>query len=255
MEGVSIIIPVFNKLEITRKCIDHIREFNKNYVFEIIIVDNGSTDETPDVLSKGKDLIYLRNTENLGISKGCNIGSKTAGNRVLCFMHNDVFIFKKNWIAEIHDFISKTPNVGIVGLYGAKTLRKDGSFRGKTIVHSKKDSPSIVKSFERVAVVDGLLMAIQVSVFEKIGGFNEVFPIHYYDKDISLRAFKNNFVNYVLNIPYEHQCAVSRKEIKEENKIREEARNVFIKIWEDFLPMDVNTWQEKLTCIFKGVVK
>lgn len=251
MEGVSIIIPVFNKLEITRKSINHIREFNKNYAFEIIIADNGSTDETPDVLSKGKDIIYVRNTQNLGISKGCNIGSKTAGNRVLCFMHNDVFIFKKNWIAEIHDFISKTPNVGIVGIYGAKTLRKDGSFRGKTIVHSKKDSPSIVKSFEKVAVLDGLLMAMQVSVFEKLGGFNEVFPIHYYDKDISLRAFKNNFVNYVLNIPFEHQCAVSRKEIKEENKIREEARNIFIKIWEDFLPMDVNTWQEKLTCIFR----
>jgi len=68
MEGVSIIIPVFNKLEITRKCIDHIREFNKNYAFEIIIADNGSTDEIPDVLSNDKDIIYIRNQENLGIA-------------------------------------------------------------------------------------------------------------------------------------------------------------------------------------------
>ena len=107
----------------------------------------------------------------------------------------------------------------MVGLYGAKTLRRDGSFRGKTIVHSKKGSPS-TRTLERVAVVDGLLMATQGTVFKKIGGFNELFPIHYYDKDISLRFLKNNFDNYILPISFEHRCATTRKEIEDRKSTR-----------------------------------
>ncbi len=263
MEGVSIIIPVFNKLEITQKCISHIKEFNKKCTFEIIIVDNGSTDETQQFFSSlpfNSPLIkggyrgvitYIRNEKNLGLSKAYNQASKVAKCNIFCFMHNDVFVFEENWMDKIRNFIIKTPNAGVVGLYGAKTMRIDGSFRGKTIVHSKKHNPSIHKPFEKVAVVDGLLMAMHRSVFEKAGGFNEVFSIHYYDKNISLRVLKNNFMNYVLNISFEHRCATTRRDIKKDTEIRDEAQKQFIEIWRDFLPADVSTIIEKLSCIFK----
>lgn len=250
IKGVSIIIPVFNKFEITLQCVNHINEFNKNGNFELVIVDNGSTDRTSQVFSTINDIVYIRNDNNLGIAKAYNIGSKIAKNEVLCFMHNDVLIFKNNWVAKTHDFLLENSQAGIAGLYGAKVLRDDGSFRGKTIVHSKRGSSSIKRNYEKVAVVDGLFMAIQKSLFDRIGGFNECFPVHYYDKDLSMRSAKYGYINYVLSIPFEHLCATTRKDVKAEGKIRYEAQKKFIEIWSKSLPFDVCTLREKILYIF-----
>ncbi|MBI5055810.1 MAG: glycosyltransferase [Nitrospirae bacterium] len=260
MEGLSIIIPVFNKLETTVKCVNFINEHNKDCSFEIIVVDNGSTDETPRTFEVGAgfkpaldsgQITYIRNEQNLGVAKALNIGAKAAKYDVLCFMHNDVFVFREGWTGAIHNFISTTVNAGVAGLYGAKTLRKDGSFRGRTIVHAKKDSPAIKRPFEKVAVVDGLLMAMSKTVFEKIGGFHEDFRMHYYDKDISMRAVKDRLDNYVLNIAFEHACGTTREQIKTDDSIRDEAQEKFIEIWKHSLPVDVSTWRERIGYLLK----
>ncbi len=251
MQGVSIIIPVFNKAEVTMKCINYIREFNKKNTYEIIVIDNGSTDNTPELLSKDEGLVYIREQKNIGISKAYNNASKIAKNNIFCFMHNDVFIFEKGWAVKIKDFLLRTRDAGITGFYGAKRIRKDGSFRGKTIVHSKKGSSLMRKSFEKIAAVDGLLIAVQKSVFEKTGGFNEDFPIHYYDKDISLKSLKHGYCNYALSVPFEHLGA-TRKGVTEENEIRDESQKKFIKIWSEFLPVDVSTLREKFLYAFRS---
>ncbi len=260
MEGLSIVIPVFNKIESTVKCINSIREFNMDCAYEIIVVDNGSTDETQGFFSGSSSpgnrdargfsddekIIYIRNEENLGVSRGFNMGAEAAGYNILCFMHNDVFIFMDNWAAVICDFLVRTANTGVAGLYGAKTLRKDSSFRGKTIVHSMRGRPSFHKHSEKAAVIDGLLMAVRRPVFERIGGYCEDFTFHFYDKDISLRSLKNGFDNYVLNIPFEHACATTRKEIKDDERIRYEDKKRFLEKWSGHLPADVTTWREKI---------
>lgn len=263
MEGLSIVIPVFNQIESTEKCISSIRNCNKDSIYEIIVVDNGSTDNTEQFFSSfssgsstGKDyygeiITYIRNEENLGVSKALNRGAGAAKYSMLCFMHNDVFVFRDNWTAIITEFIKGTPNTGIVGFYGAKTMRKDGSFRGKTIIHSMKSKPSIRRKYEGVSVVDGLLMAMHRSVFEKGGGYYEEFPVHFYDKDISMRAVKNGYDNYVLNVPFEHVSATTRKEIQKDNAIRDEAQEKFIAIWSNYLPADVTTWREKISYAVK----
>jgi GT2 family glycosyltransferase len=254
MEGISIIVPVFNKIETTVKCIDAIRQRNAGSSFEIIIVDNGSTDETREVFTLRAGLkpapTYIRNSENLGVAKAFNIGADAAKYDIFCFMHNDVFIFKDHWIAALQDFIVRIPNAGVVGLYGAKTLRKDGSFRGKTIVHAKKNNPAIHGSFEKVAVVDGLLMTMKKTAFKKTGGFCEDFGVHYYDKDISMRAMKSGFDNYILSIPFEHECNTTRSQINKDDLVRDAARNKFTGMWKGFLPADVTTLRERIGYLF-----
>jgi len=261
MEAVSIIIPVFNKIESTLKCVNSIREFNKDREYEIIVVDNGSTDSTPQVFSGGKASAegllrgrfkYIRNSGNLGVSRALNLGAEAAGYGILCFMHNDVFVFQEHWTSVIGGFINEMPDAGVVGLFGAKTMRTDGSFRGKTIVHSKRDNPSMRKPFERVAVVDGMLMAIKKSVFKETGGLFNDFTIHFYDKDLSMRTLKNGYVNYVLNIPFEHHCGTTRSIIDKENRVRGEAKKKFMEIWHKQLPVDVTTWHERISCFFKA---
>lgn len=263
MEGLSIVIPVYNKIESTRKCINSIKEANRGCAFEIIVVDNGSTDETEDVLSSppfnappekegsGGGVIYIRNKENLGVSKALNKGAGIAKYDILCFMHNDVFVFQENWAAAISRFVTDTEKAGVVGLYGAKVMRKDGSFRGRSIVHAKKDKPSITRGFEKVAVVDGMLMAMHRRAFEKARGFCDGFTIHFYDKDMSLRAYRNGFENYVLNIPFEHYCATTRSEIIREDTVRDEAQENFKELWSHYLPVDVSTWRDRISYAVK----
>lgn len=251
MEGLSIIIPVYNKIEITEKCIRSIFELNKDCVFEVIIVDNGSTDDTERVLKTSDKITYIRKEENLGVAGACNAGASAARYNVLCFMHNDVFVLAENWTAVISEFINETSHAGVVGLYGAKTLRKDGSFRGKSIVHAKEHNPSMTRRYEKAAVIDGLMLAIKKSAFKEIRGFSDDFTIHFYDKDLSMRAVKHGYVNYVLNIPFEHYCAITRSSIKTEDRVRTEAQRKFIGIWDEQLPVDVTTWQEKISYVFK----
>ncbi len=278
MERLSIIIPVFNKIETTRKCIDSIRGQNESDAYEIIIVDNGSTDETQKYFSGGNtpltpldrgeespplekgdvggfsdvtSITYIRNTENLGVAKALNIGAGAAKYDMLCFMHNDVFVLRENWTAAISKFITETKNAGVVGLYGAKVMRKDGSFRGKSIVHAKKDSPSIRKPFERVAVVDGLLMAVHKQAFEKMRGFCDGFIMHFYDKDFSMRAYRDGLLNYVLNIPFEHAASTTRSQLVQDDAIRGEAQENFMEVWSFYLPLDVSTWQDRISYAVK----
>lgn len=254
MEGISIIIPVFNKIETTVRCIDSIRQWNKGCSFEIIIVDNGSTDVTQQTFTVGAGfkpaLTYIRNTENLGVAKALNLGAESAKYDILCFMHNDVFIYKKKWVSEICKFIFNIPTPGVVGLFGAKTIREDASFRGKSIVYAKRVSAKS-KPFEKVAVVDGLLMAMKKTVFKNVGGFCEDFYVHYYDKDISLRAFRQGLNNYVVDMPFEHICGTTRNQISRDDIIRDEAQRHFVNKWKDYLPVDVSTWRDKITYIFR----
>jgi len=264
MEGISIIIPVFNKIETTVRCIDSIRQWNKGCSFEIIIVDNGSTDATQQTFTVGagfkpaptsEQITYIRNTENLGVAKALNLGAESAKYDILCFMHNDVFVHKEKWVSEMCNFIVNTPTPGVVGLFGAKTIREDASFRGKSIVYYKRTSAAKSKPFEKVAVVDGLLMAMKKTVFKDVGGFCEDFYVHYYDKDISLRAFRHGLNNYVVDIPFEHICGATRNQISRDDIIRDEAQRQFVEKWKDYLPVDVSTWGDKITYIFrKGIL-
>jgi GT2 family glycosyltransferase len=239
MEGLSIIIPVYNKIEMTLRCIEDIRSRNRDCEYEIIVFDNGSTDDTPAKLSGDKGLKYIRSRENLGISRACNEGAERARYPLLCFMHNDLFISKNKWIKDFIEFFNSRPDAGVIGLYGAKVIRRDGSYRGKGIVHSKKHSPTITRAFEPVAVVDGLLMAIRYDLFAEVGGFNTLFTIHYYDKDLSMKTLTIGYKNYVLNIPFEHRCGRTRKTIADEDRVREELKGAFLDIWKGHLPCSV----------------
>jgi GT2 family glycosyltransferase len=250
MDGVSVIMPVFNKLEVTLRCLAQIRDENVSGPYEVIVVDNGSTDATEETLSVRGDIVYIRNRENLGIAKAYNLGADTARYETLCFMHNDVFVFEKNWLEKIEGFMQRHPRSGIVGLYGARTIRRDGSFRGRTILHAERGAPSLRREWEKVAVVDGLLLAVKKAVLQEIGGFDEGYAHHYYDKDISMRALSRQLSNYVLNIPFEHQAGTSRKAIREDDRIREEGRLRFISIWKEHLPADVSTWRDRLGYLF-----
>src|SRR5689334_10387363 len=86
---ISIIVPVFNKLDYTTRCLRAIAAHTRDVPHEVIVIDNASSDDTPRALSRRDDLRYHRNSENLGFAKASNQGAAMATGRFLLFLNND----------------------------------------------------------------------------------------------------------------------------------------------------------------------
>jgi Glycosyl transferase family 2 len=85
---ISIIIPVFNHCENTRNCLLSIVRSTAGLSYEVIVVDDGSTDETSEMLAQVEGLIQIRNDVNLGFIDSCNRGAAAARGEFLVFLNN-----------------------------------------------------------------------------------------------------------------------------------------------------------------------
>lgn len=114
----SIVIPVYNQVAYTRMCIEGLIEtLGTTDKFEILIIDNASSDETPSYLklqsSKYPLIRYYRMNENLGFNRASNFGAEKANGEYLVFLNNDT-IPQAGWIEALINAISQ-PKVGLVG--------------------------------------------------------------------------------------------------------------------------------------------
>ena len=104
----SIIIPVFNKWELTRKCLKSIAETTDSSRVEVIVVDNASSDTTErgcPFLGKqlfGDSFRYVRNKENRNFAGACNQGAELAEGEFLIFLNNDTEV-QPNWYQPLLD--------------------------------------------------------------------------------------------------------------------------------------------------------
>ena len=110
----SVIILCFNHLEYTKKCIESVLLNTNNKNYNIIIVNNASTDETLEYLnhiSLNNNLIsVIHNTSNLGFSKGMNIGVKTTTSEYIILLNNDTIV-NKNWDIELLNILEENADV------------------------------------------------------------------------------------------------------------------------------------------------
>ncbi len=90
---ISIVIPTFNKWELTRDCLEAIRASTREGMYEIIVVDNASTDITPDELRRREaagELRAILNPQNMGFGHACNQGAKAARAPHIVFLNNAI---------------------------------------------------------------------------------------------------------------------------------------------------------------------
>ena len=93
---VSIIIPVLNKWQYTYHSLSSILENTKGNEYEVIIIDNGSTDETQEMLKRVKNIVIHRNKE-FWFSRACNLGAEISNGEYLMFLNNDTYVLPK-WL-------------------------------------------------------------------------------------------------------------------------------------------------------------
>lgn len=193
----SIIIPVWNKRELTEQCLTELARVTSGISYEVIVVDNCSTDDTAHFLSQlSGDIQIIRNSENFGFAKACNQGAQAARGRFLIFLNNDT-IPLSNWLSALVAEVTSHPEVGIVG---SKLLYEDDTIQHAGVVFSReglmpyhlyrrfhRDHP-VVNQRRTFQSVTAACMLIRREVFETEGGFDEGFQNGFEDVDLCLKV-------------------------------------------------------------------
>ncbi|MEK6671671.1 MAG: glycosyltransferase [Nitrospirota bacterium] len=192
----SIIIPVFNKFDLTSQCLTTLAAVTTMPEYEVIVVDNASTDGTAEFLaSLGGDVQVIRNPENYGFAVACNQGAKAASGEFLLFLNNDT-IPTEGWLNALVDEVERHPDVAVVG---SKLLYEDGTIQHAGVAFSRivftpyhiyqkfpADAPMVNRRRE-FQCVTAACMLVRREVFEQVGRFDEGFKNGFEDVDLCLK--------------------------------------------------------------------
>ncbi len=190
---VSVVIPVYNKIDYTLACLDSIARHPPQASIEILVVDDGSSDTTATRLASRDDIRYLRNPKNLGFVGSCNRGAQAARGEFILFLNNDTVVLE-GWLDHLVQTFADVPDAGLVG---SKLLYPDGRLQeAGGIVWADASGwnwgrladPSAPEfNFMRdVDYCSGASLLIRRRLFTDLGGFDERYaPAYYEDTDLA----------------------------------------------------------------------
>jgi GT2 family glycosyltransferase len=143
---ISVVIVVWNAKKYVLECLETLREHCGRVCSEVIVVDNASTDGTPELVAEMyPDFRLIRNAENLGFAKANNIGLAHSTGEYVCLVNSDVK-FVDDCISPMIDYLGQNPSVGMVG---PRMLAPDG-----TVWRSTMRFPTIWNHFSRALGLD-----------------------------------------------------------------------------------------------------
>lgn len=214
---VSIIIVNFNTVNLLIEAIDSIKRKSTGFSYEIIVVDNNSTDNSQQILFERfySKIIYLPLPENIGFGKANNEGIKIAKGRNIFFLNPDTQLIN-NAIKILLDFIDIQPNVGIVGGNLYSLLDKQNYSYCRPLPGILTDELSLLtfglsRKFIKhpyhnatlkpcyVGGISGADLMIRRSVLDEVGNFDPQFFMYYEDTDLNWRVKQAGYK--VINVP------------------------------------------------------
>jgi len=213
MIDISFIIVNWNTKDLLRQCIESLIEQSDHYRSEIIVVDNGSTDGSVQIVENCyREIRLIRNGENLGFSKANNIGIRESNGRYVCIVNSDIKVLYG--IDSMLDFMEQHPDIGVLG---PRTLNSDLSLRHncrkfpnlwntlclalslhKIWPKSSMFSGTLMTYFphdeiKNVDVLPGCFLMLRREALEQVGLLDERFFIYGEDKDWCRRFWKSSW--------------------------------------------------------------
>jgi GT2 family glycosyltransferase len=192
----SVIIPVFNRAGLTRQCVDLLlAEPPTETDRELIVVNDASTDSTPELLAGYGDAVrVVRHDENTGFATSCNDGAAAARGEYLVFLNNDTLPLK-GWLDALVRYADGHPEAAVVG---SKLIFPDDTVQHAGVAitedHNPRhiyagfpaDHPAVNKS-RRFPIVTAGCALFRQEVFEEAGGFDDSYINGFEDVDLCLR--------------------------------------------------------------------
>lgn len=190
----SIIIPVYNKLELTIKCLETLFAHTSERMFELVIVDNASSDGTGEYLKKldyGKFKL-ISNQYNVGYTIACNQGAMVATGKYLVFLNNDTEP-KDGWLDYL---VAIAEQDLLIGAVGSKLIYPDGKLQEAGAIINKDGSNDSIgnggdpndpkyNAYKDVDYCTGASLLVRHDLFKEAGGVDERYaPAYYEDPDL-----------------------------------------------------------------------
>jgi len=194
---VSIVIPVFNKWDLTRQCLESIHKAGAEGC-RVIVVDNASTDETPAACPElGSSLFagrfsYHRAGENMNFGPACNLGANIGRGRYLFFLNNDTIV-TEGWLDPLVREFESTEKLGAVGPLLAYPVTDEvqhlgvSFFFGVAADHYLRYIPMaspLARRRRYFRAITGAALMIPRNLFEQCGGFYPEYRNGYEDLDL-----------------------------------------------------------------------
>ena len=192
---ISIIIPVYNQFFYTLRCIWSLITAGDRARMQVIVADDGSSDETEAFFSSVPGLCYIRNPQNMGFLRSCNNAAKSARAPYVFFLNNDTAVLPGAMDALLAT-VRALPDAGLVG---AKLIYPDGSLQeaggyvwqdgsGANLGrYGDPDEPGY--NLRRDAdYISGAAILVPRDLWETVGGFDDRYvPAYYEDTDLAMR--------------------------------------------------------------------
>lgn len=200
----SIVIPVFNKFSYTARCLLSLAELPNAGAFEIIVVDDGSSDATAQVLAALPGLRFHRNAQNLGFVDSCNTGAALAQGEFTVFLNNDTLVVP-GWLEGLAHTFRSRPDCGLAGsmlIYPDMSLQEAGGvvYRDGSAANRGKGCDPGAPDYNHLRAVDycsGASLMIRTELFRMIGGFDGRYrPAYFEDTDLAFAVRRQGFKVY-----------------------------------------------------------
>lgn len=239
----SVIIPVYNNLKLTVKCLNSIYSAGTSVPFEVILVDDASKENIRSLARDFPGLRVVRNEANLGFLRTANRGAEEARGEYLLFLNNDTEVLP-GWLDELAVALYHHPEAGMIGsqliyLHTGRLQESGNLICGNgEIIPLGRDMDPMHPEFTYFREVDfssAASIIVSRRHFESVGGFDPVYiPAYFEDPDLALKFKKNGWKNYVMPLSkvLHHEMASYGDTLDTGS---EKNRRTFIARWSDYL--------------------
>lgn len=280
----SIIIVNYNTRMITNDCIESVKKFTEDINYEIILVDNASTDDSSVFFRETEDIVFIQSPENIGFGRANNLGAKAAKGEFLFLLNSDTVLIE-NSVKKLVDFFKSKEIELNIGSLGCVLVDKEMNYNGcgsnftscaEEIYNYKKIIPGLryflqnktvdpyplKDRFFKIDYVIGADLMVRSNVFKSMGGFDKDFFMYYEESDLQYRMKISGYQAYIYTgTKIIHLEDGSGKEIKNySNKkriITHTSKNIFLKkndpehfgtyrLWDKFF-LFINRFNSKYT--------
>ncbi|MEI6708281.1 MAG: glycosyltransferase family 2 protein [Methylococcales bacterium] len=213
---ISIIIVNWNAGDQLQVCVDSVIQYGQSFVERIIVIDNGSTDDSENCIKDISNVTVILAKENLGFAKACNLGARYAQSDYLLFLNPDAALYE-NTLPITMAFMEQPENAK-VGICGVQLIDDKG-----LVDRSCARFPSIGRLVARATGLDHVIFTLgsamhewnhannrqvdqvmgafflaRQSIFKELNGFDERFFVYYEEVDFSYRANQLGWVSMYL---------------------------------------------------------
>ncbi len=203
MITVSIILVNYNGSQVVIDCLDSLQNTLQTIAHEVIVVDNASTDGSPDLIEKLFPTVHLvRQSQNRGFGAGNNLGASLAKGEFLLLLNTDTLL-TSDILPYLVDVMKQDPTIGIIG---PQLLNPDGGLQLSTApeVSIWGECQALKQNFDyrsshhhicqqfaemqEVDIVIGAALFIRKCLFEALTGFDEAFFMYFEESDLCRRV-------------------------------------------------------------------